>query len=76
MATIAYDKVQDYLATLVPPREPELQEMESMLKSITFPSSVPRADIIVTNSRACSMQSRFLNWVQGMAIPQRGLRKR
>src|SRR5215203_3393976 len=37
MATISYDKVQDYLASLVPPREPELQEMEKHAEKHNFP---------------------------------------
>ena len=37
MATIAYDKVQDYLASLVPAREPELQEMERLAEQNDFP---------------------------------------
>ncbi len=37
MATIAYDKVQDYLATLVPPRELELQAMEKYAEKHHFP---------------------------------------
>jgi len=37
MATISYDKVQDYLATLVPPREPELQKMEEHAEKHDFP---------------------------------------
>ena len=37
MATISYDKVQEYLATLVPPREPQLQEMEKYAEKHDFP---------------------------------------
>ncbi len=37
MAKISYDAVQDYLASLVPPREPELQEMEKYAKKNDFP---------------------------------------
>ncbi len=37
MATISYDKVQDYLASLVPPREPELLEMEKHAEKHNFP---------------------------------------
>ena len=37
MATISYDKVQDYLTSLVPPREPEMQEMESYAEKNGFP---------------------------------------
>jgi predicted O-methyltransferase YrrM len=37
MATISYDKVQDYLAALVPPREPELQKMEEHAAKHDFP---------------------------------------
>ena len=37
MATISYDKVQEYLASLVPPREPELQEMERYAAKNDFP---------------------------------------
>ena len=37
MAEISYDKVQDYLTSLVPPREPELQEMEAYAEKNDFP---------------------------------------
>jgi caffeoyl-CoA O-methyltransferase len=37
MAEISYDKVQDYLISLVPPREPELQEMEAYAEKNGFP---------------------------------------
>lgn len=37
MAEISYDKVQDYLTSLVPPREPELQEMEAYAEKHGFP---------------------------------------
>jgi predicted O-methyltransferase YrrM len=37
MATIEYDKVQEYLASLVPPREPELQAMENYAEKNDFP---------------------------------------
>ena len=37
MSRISYDAVQEYLAALVPPREPELQEMEKYAKKNRFP---------------------------------------
>lgn len=37
MAIISYDKVQEYLASLVPPREPELQAMEKYAEKNDFP---------------------------------------
>jgi|SRR5687767_7206959 len=37
MTEISYDKVQDYLTSLVPPREPELQEMEAYAEKHGFP---------------------------------------
>ena len=37
MATISYDKVQEYLTSLVPPREPELQAMEQYAAENHFP---------------------------------------
>jgi len=37
MAAMDYDKVQDYLATLVPPREPEMQAMEKYADENDFP---------------------------------------
>ena len=37
MATISYDKVQDYLTSLVPPREPEMQAMEEYAAKNDFP---------------------------------------
>ncbi len=37
MPEISYDKVQDYLTSLVPPREPELQKMEEYADEKGFP---------------------------------------
>ena len=55
MATIAYDKVQDYLATLVPPREPELQEMEQHAEKHHFPIIGPACGYY------CYQLARMLN---------------
>ena len=37
MPEINYDKLQEYLTTLVPPREPEMQEMEKYAEKNNFP---------------------------------------
>ena len=37
MAAISYDRVQEYITSLVPPREPELQEMEKYAEKNDFP---------------------------------------
>ena len=37
MAEISYDKVQNYLTSLVPPRETEMQEMEAYAEKHDFP---------------------------------------
>lgn len=37
MPKILYDKLQEYLASLVPPREPELQKMEEIAAKNDFP---------------------------------------
>jgi caffeoyl-CoA O-methyltransferase len=37
MAELAFDKVQEYLTSLVPPREPELQKMEEYAVENMFP---------------------------------------
>lgn len=37
MPEISYDKVQDYLTSLVPPREPELKKMEEFAEQNGFP---------------------------------------
>ena len=37
MAKMSYDKVQEYLTSLVPPREPELQKMEKYAEKNNFP---------------------------------------
>ena len=37
MSEINYQSVQDYLASLVPPREPELQKMEEIAQKDNFP---------------------------------------
>jgi caffeoyl-CoA O-methyltransferase len=37
MSEIDYQSVQDYLTTLVPPREPELQKMEEIAEKNDFP---------------------------------------
>ncbi len=41
MPEINYDKLQDYLTTLVPPREPVLQEMEEYAEKNNFPALGP-----------------------------------
>lgn len=37
MSKIDYDKTQDYIASLVPPREPEVQKMEGIAEKNGFP---------------------------------------
>src|SRR5512134_3640458 len=37
MPEILYDKVQEYITSLVPPREPELQTMEEIAEKNDFP---------------------------------------
>lgn len=37
MAELSYDNVQEYLTSLVPPREPELQKMEKYAEENNFP---------------------------------------
>src|SRR5688572_23216249 len=37
MAELSFDKVQEYLTSLVPPREPELQKMEEYAEENKFP---------------------------------------
>jgi len=37
MARLSYDKAQEYLTSLVPPREPEMQEMEKYAEKHDFP---------------------------------------
>lgn len=37
MADLSYDRVQEYLTSLVPPREPELQKMEDYAEKNDFP---------------------------------------
>jgi caffeoyl-CoA O-methyltransferase len=37
MSEINYQAVQDYLTSLVPPREPELQKMEEIAEKNNFP---------------------------------------
>jgi len=41
MPPIKYDQLQDYLTTLVPPREPVLQEMEEYAEKNNFPALGP-----------------------------------
>ena len=41
MPEIDYDKMQEYLTTLVPPREPELQAMEKYAEENDFPALGP-----------------------------------
>jgi caffeoyl-CoA O-methyltransferase len=55
MATISYDKVQDYLASLVPAREPELQEMEKHAEKHNFPIIGPACGYY------CYQLARMLN---------------
>ena len=55
MTTISYDKVQDYLTTLVPQREPELQKMEEHAKQHDFPIIGPACGYY------CYQLARMLN---------------
>ena len=55
MAKISYDKVQDYLTSLVPPREPELQEMEKYAEKNNFPIIGPACGYY------CYQLARMLN---------------
>ena len=43
MSEISYSKVQDYLISLVPPREPEMQVMEEVAATSGFPIIGPAA---------------------------------
>ena len=55
MPEISYDKVQDYLASLVPPREPELQKMEEYAEKHGFPIIGPACGYY------CYQLARMLN---------------
>ncbi|HVF25538.1 MAG TPA: O-methyltransferase [Anaerolineales bacterium] len=55
MAKISYDKVQDYLTSLVPPREPELQAMEEYAEKNNFPIIGPACGYY------CYQLARLLN---------------
>ena len=55
MAKISYDKVQDYLTSLVPPREPELQAMEKYADKNNFPIIGPACGYY------CYQLARMLN---------------
>jgi len=55
MAAISYDVVQDYLTTLVPPREPEMQEMEAYAEKNDFPILGPACGYY------CYQLARMLN---------------
>jgi len=55
MAKISYDKVQDYLTSLVPAREPELQEMEKYAEKNNFPIIGPACGYY------CYQLARMLN---------------
>ena len=55
MAKISYDKVQDYLTSLVPPREPELQKMEEYAEKNNFPIIGPACGYY------CYQLARMLN---------------
>ena len=55
MAKISYDKVQDYLTSLVPPREPELQAMEEYADKNNFPIIGPACGYY------CYQLARMLN---------------
>lgn len=55
MAKLSYDKVQDYLTSLVPPREPEMQEMEKYAEKHGFPIIGPACGYY------CYQLARMLN---------------
>jgi predicted O-methyltransferase YrrM len=55
MAKMSYDKVQDYITSLVPPREPEMQEMEKYAEKHDFPIIGPACGYY------CYQLARMLN---------------
>jgi predicted O-methyltransferase YrrM len=55
MPEILYDQVQDYLVSLVPPREPELQKMEEIAAKNNFPIIGPACGYY------CYQLARMLN---------------
>lgn len=55
MAKMSYDKVQDYITSLVPPREPEMQEMEKYAEKHGFPIIGPACGYY------CYQLARMLN---------------
>ncbi len=55
MADISYDKVQEYLTSLVPPRDPELQKMEKYAEENDFPIIGP------TCGYYCYQLARMIN---------------
>jgi predicted O-methyltransferase YrrM len=55
MPEISYPKVQEYLASLVPPREPELQKMEEIAEKNNFPIIGPACGYY------CYQLTRMLN---------------
>src|SRR4030095_6199893 len=55
MAKMSYDKAQDYITSLVPPREPEMQEMEKYAEKHGFPIIGPACGYY------CYQLARMLN---------------
>lgn len=55
MAKMSYDKVQDYITSLVPVREPEMQEMEKYAEKHDFPIIGPACGYY------CYQLARMLN---------------
>ena len=55
MAKLSYDKVQEYLTSLVPPREPELRDMEKYAQKHNFPIIGPACGYY------CYQLARMLN---------------
>lgn len=55
MSTLSFDAVQEYLTSLVPPREPEMQIMEEYARRTDFPIIGPAAGY------ACYQIARIIN---------------
>ena len=51
MSELTYQATQDYLTSLVPLREQELQEMEAYAEKHNFPIIGPHVDITAINWR-------------------------
>ena len=74
MNQITLESVEDYMQSLLPPRDPVVAEMEDFAKKNRVPIVGPMVGRFCPSLRASLMRAAFSKWAQLSATPQSGLR--